>query len=182
MSGARRSRRARSEVLTSTPSHPAASSAPENAGIGRRFACLVYEALLLLAVLFFGSAVFTGVAGSADTLASRFALQVLLLTLCGAYFVWCWTRGGQTLPMQAWHLRIVAAHSGEPPAPGLALKRYLLAVPGVLLGAVSFLWGFIDRDRLFLHDRLAGTRIVRIDRTRRTTDAPPARSSTPPQH
>jgi uncharacterized RDD family membrane protein YckC len=129
-------------------------------------ACLIYEALLLVAVLFLGSAVFTGVAGAADSVAARLALQALLLAVCGAYFVWCWTRGGQTLPMQAWRLRLIAADSGHPPRLRRALKRYCLAVPGVLLGGIAFLWGFVDRDRLFLHDRLAGTRIVSADQDR----------------
>ena len=135
---------------------------PEAAGLGRRFAALLYEGLLVLAVLFLGSALFTIVAGSADTLAARAALQILLLLLVGAYFVWCWTRGGQTLPMQAWHLRVVDASDGTPPGVGKAVKRYLLAVAGTLLAGITFLWAFVDRDRLFLHDRIAGTRIVRV--------------------
>lgn len=151
----------------------------DKAGIGRRLACLVYDALLLLAVLFLGSALFTSVAGAADSLPARFALQVLLLVLAGTYFVWCWTRGGQTLPMQAWNLRIVDRDSGHPPSLRQALKRYVLAVPGTLLAGTSFLWGLIDCDRQFLHDRLAGTRIVTADPDRRTTAAPPARSAPP---
>jgi uncharacterized RDD family membrane protein YckC len=157
----------RRKAATAPRCDPAATAVPpENAGIGRRLACLVYEALLLVSVLFLGSAVFTSIAGAADTVAARLALQAVLLALCGTYFVWCWTRGGQTLPMQAWRLRLIAAHSGRPPGPRRALKRYLLAVPGVVLGGVAFLWGFVDRDRLFLHDRLAGTRIVRTDTDR----------------
>jgi uncharacterized RDD family membrane protein YckC len=145
-------------------SKPPADSAPitQFAGIGRRFASLLYEGLLVVAVLFLGSGLFTVVAGSADTLTARVALQALLLLLVGAYFVWCWTRGGQTLPMQAWHLQIVDASDGAPPRFRRAVKRYLLAVAGTLLAGVSFLWAFVDRDRLFLHDRIAGTRIVRV--------------------
>jgi hypothetical protein len=30
-----------------------------------------------------------------------------------------------------------------------------------LLGLANHLWGFVDPERHFLHDRLAGTRIVR---------------------
>jgi len=156
-----------------------AAGSSETAGIGRRFVCPMYDTLLLLAVLFLGSALFTSVAGAADSLAARIALQALLLVLTGAYFVWCWTRSGQTLPMQAWHLRIVDTDSGRPPGLRQALKRYLLAIPGTLLAGISFLWGLVDRDRLFLHDRLAGTRIVKTDPDRRTTAAPPARSSPP---
>lgn len=182
MSSSRRgsSNRAADHTVAAHPSEtPAPAISPTAAGIGRRFACLVYDTLLLLAVLFLGSALFTTVAGAADTLATRIALQAVLLVLTGAYFVWCWVRSGQTLPMQAWHLRIVDKDSGRPPGLRLALIRYLLAIPGTLLAGVSFLWGLIDRDRLFLHDRLAGTRIVTADPARRSNAAPPARSSPP---
>jgi uncharacterized RDD family membrane protein YckC len=137
-----------------------------DAGLGRRLAALLYEAFLVFAVLFLGSGLFTLIAGAADTLAARIALQIMLATLMGAYFVWCWTHGGQTLPMQAWDLRLVDARDNLPPRVGRAVQRYLVAVPGTLLGASSFLWALVDRDRLFLHDRIAGTKIVRVVRAK----------------
>jgi uncharacterized RDD family membrane protein YckC len=148
------------------------------AGLGRRLACLIYEALLLLAVLFLGSALFTGVAGSADTLRARIGLQGLLVLLAGAYFVFCWNRGGQTLPMKAWRLQIVDASNGDPPGVRKAVLRYLLGILGISLAGVSFIWAVLDRDRQFLHDRIAGTRIVSARRPLRDgpTGAPPARS------
>ena len=64
--------------------------------------------------------------------------------------------------MKTWRMRIVTAEGGALTA-GRAFKRYLLAVPGMLSG-FSLLWAPFDRDRQFLHDRLAGTRIVRVNR------------------
>ena len=142
-----------------------ARSVEEFAGIGHRLAALLYESLLLLSVFFLGSALFTAAAGMVDDLTSRTALRAVLLALAGVYFVWCWTHGGQTLPMQAWQLRIVDASTGQPPDWKRALKRYLLAAAGVLLGGISFIWALFDRDRQFLHDRLAGTRVIRVPRS-----------------
>lgn len=182
MSGSGRASPPRADVRIAKDSAtdlPQPAAALDSAGLGRRLACLVYDALLTLAVLFLGSALFTSIAGAAETLPARIALQALLIALAGAYFVFCWTRSGQTLPMQAWHLRVVDARSGRPPGMQQALKRYLLATAGTLLTGVSFLWGIVDRDRSFLHDRLAGTRIVKTHRERGSTGAPPARSSPP---
>src|SRR6266704_3164467 len=53
----------------------------------------------------------------------------------------------------------------EPSSPPAAL-RYALAWPSLLVFGVGFLWAFVDRDRQFLHDRLAGTRIVMSDDAR----------------
>ena len=80
----------------------------------------------------------------------------------GAYFVWFWTHGGQTLPMQTWKLRVVSA-SGDRVYLKQALARYLFAVIGVFFFGGGIVWALFDRNRQFLHDRLAGTRIMRIE-------------------
>lgn len=98
----------------------------------------------------------------ARELASPFAralFQLWLLAWVGAYFVYCWVRGGQTLAMKAWRLRLETADGGALRAPR-ALLRYLAALAGLLPFAAGFLWALVDRDRQCLHDRIAGTRLV----------------------
>ena len=129
------------------------------AGLGRRFLSLAYEVLLLAVVLLAGSLAFTAFAGPLEPALARPALQLLLLLLTGGYFVWQWHRGGQTLPMRTWRIRLVTA-GGEPLTLRHALQRFVFAVTGTLLGGSGVIWAFFDRDRQFLHDRLAGTRIV----------------------
>ena len=84
-------------------------------------------------------------------------LHVLLLLM--VYFVWFWLNGGQTLPMKTWKLRLAGA-DGRPPRPLQALLRYLAAWPSILLGCIGLFWALVDKDRQFLHDRIAGTCIV----------------------
>ena len=73
--------------------------------------------------------------------------------------IWQWRRGGQTLAMKAWRIRIVT-REGAPLALRHALNRFLFALAGCLLAGAGFLWALVDREGLFLHDRLAGTKIV----------------------
>lgn len=87
------------------------------------------------------------------------AFQVYLWAVAGAYFVWCWHRGGQTLAMRTWRLRVVD-REGDIPSWSRAAMRFLWATLGVLGAGIGFVWAFFDRDGLFLHDRLAGTRVV----------------------
>jgi uncharacterized RDD family membrane protein YckC len=129
-----------------------------------RLLSLAYESVLLFAILFVAAYLFLGLARDAQSGLPRLLFQVYVLAVCGAYFVFCWARSGQTLPMKTWHIRLVT-EQGKPLAVGRAFRRYLLAVPGVLSG-IGVLWALVDRDRQFLHDRLAGTRIVRIDEQR----------------
>ena len=77
------------------------------------------------------------------------------------YFLWYWRHGGQTLAMQTWKLKLVAVDGSAPTWKQLWL-RYLLTWPSLLLYGVGLIWAIFDRDGQFLHDRLAGTRIISI--------------------
>ena len=114
---------------------------------------MLYEALLVFAVSFFAAWLFFVASGGRDATsgALRIELQAFILVVLAAYFLWCWLRGGQTLAMRAWKIRLVDV------TPARAVLRFLLAL--ALLPA-SVLWALVDRDRQFLHDRLAGTRLV----------------------
>ncbi|MBR0568872.1 RDD family protein [Azoarcus sp. L1K30] len=142
-------------------SRPLAPTQVELAGLRRRLASMLYESMLLLGVLaltfmvpylllgmFFGIAPPGGLAWAH------------IFVVLGCYFVWYWHRRGQTLAMQTWRLQIVDAVTGLPLGGGRSWLRYALAWPSVLLGGVGLLWAVFDRDRQFLHDRLAGSCVV----------------------
>ena len=61
--------------------------------------------------------------------------------------------------MKTWRIRLVAADGGAV-SPGQAILRFVLCWPSLLLAGVGLLWALVDRDRQFLHDRLAGTRLT----------------------
>ena len=133
----------------------------ESAGIGRRLASLLYEGVLLFAVVFIAGFLFVAFAREADSGVARLVFQLYLFTVCGIYFVYCWAYGGQTLAMKTWRIRLVTG-MGTPVSPGRAFLRYVLAIPATALG-FGLIWAYFDRDRQFLHDRLAQTRLVRDD-------------------
>ena len=135
---------------------------PAAAGIARRLASLLYESLLAFAVVFFAGLLFYGAASGRLSGLIRSLFQIYLIVILGLYFVWCWHRGGQTLPMKTWKLRLASADGG-PVSVLRAALRYLLACLSVGLAGTGFVWAVFDRDRQFLHDRLAGSRIVRSD-------------------
>lgn len=105
-------------------------------------------------------------------------LQGLLVAI---YFLASWRRGGQTLGMRPWHIR-VRTRDGAPVRWRQALLRLLVAaLPLALLAAAptlgipATLWlmllawvawfavGLVDPRRRALHDMAAGTAIYRGD-------------------
>jgi len=132
------------------------------ASLGRRLLSLLYETLLLAAVLLASGVAFLPLAARIELAFARPLFQLFVLFVAGAYFAWQWSHGGQTLAMKTWRLRLITVAGGR-----LTLRhaifRYVLAVAGTLLLGLGILWAAIDRDRQFLHDRLAGTRIITSD-------------------
>jgi len=126
----------------------------------RRLASMLYESLLLFGVAFFGTWLFQFAAGTLVIDGWRLAmLQLFLVALFATYFLWCWLRSGQTLAMKTWRIRLVSKDGHGNLAPRAALLRFiaaLLLVPTLL----GILWALVDRDRQFLHDRLAGSLLV----------------------
>lgn len=157
----------------------------------RRMACLAYEAMILFGVGLVPGAVgafFVRVLGAEGAWHAESFLRAIAFVVYGVYFVGFWSRGGQTLPMQTWHLRVVT-RDGAPLTQARALARYLLAwlwiVPGwavgtlagwhgtrmlAAIGAGALLYALsslLQPQRQFWHDALAGTRVVVWRRARK---------------
>lgn len=130
-------------------------------GILRRLASMAYESLLLLGVLALTLLVpHLLLAASTHRLASPPLLQAHFLLVLLIYFVFFWSGHRQTLAMKTWHLHLLTC-TGLPLTPLRALLRFLLCWPSLLLCGIGVFWALFDRDRQFLHDRLAGTRLIR---------------------
>lgn len=142
---------------------------------------MVYEGVLLFGVLFAAALLFSVLFQQRNALEMHQGMAAWLFFVLGIYFIWLWTHGGQTLPMKTWRIRVVAA-DGSALSPWRALARYLLAwlwfVPGLAIASLAqahgwmlvlfpaincALWAMtvlLDKDRQFLHDHLAGTRLI----------------------
>jgi uncharacterized RDD family membrane protein YckC len=177
---------------------------PPQAGLARRLAASLYEGLLLAALAVAIALLLLPLIGPDTADASR-ALALprpsaravsftSLFAAFGAYCICLWSGGRRSLPMRTWGIALFTA-TGAAVSPGRAALRYLGAWIGpacaiaaylalrpyghrrwaAALLAVNYAWALFDRDRRFLHDRLAGTRLIRATTARRQTagaDAP----------
>lgn len=128
-----------------------------------RIAAMVYESLLVTAVVLVASFIVIPVVGELHAAWQRHLFQVYLLGVLFAYFGAFWLRGGQTLAMKTWRIRLISQDGGALSF-RQAATRFAVAVPGLLLAGAGLWWAWFDRDRQFLHDRIAGTRLIRVAR------------------
>lgn len=166
------------------------SSAP--ASLFRRMAALFYDLLLIAALLLVLTFALLPLTGGEAILTSTYGLigrlyHALQLLLAFGYFGFCWTRGGQTLGMKAWRIRIETV-DGRPPNWGDAIVRFMigatllflavigmwqLQTPGWSLGdlvalllllpaPVNLAWVLFDRDGRSLQDRAEQLRVLRL--------------------
>jgi uncharacterized RDD family membrane protein YckC len=130
-----------------------------NASLTRRFAACVYELLLLIAIWLVGTALFVALFGGADVGWKRFTLQFTLWLIAGVYFVWCWHKSGQTLAAQTWKIKLVNAQNEKLTYKQAAI-RYALTSASLLAFGLGYFWAMLDKEQLFLHDRLLKTRLI----------------------
>ena len=149
------------------------------AGLFRRLAALLYDALLLTALLFIVTLAMLPFSGGEAILTSTRGIlghlyHVLLLGVAFAYFGICWTRGGQTLGMKAWRIRLQTI-DGRPPNWPDALVRFTI---GATLGIMAALgWWYLQTPGWSLSDLAAGLLLlpalanlawIRLNGTRQT--------------
>jgi len=183
--------------LTGVGPAAAAGIAQRDASLWRRYAALGYEGLLLAAVvLLVGFLTLPAVrptggehpALAVPPLPGRVLSACFVFAAAGLYFGWSWTGGRRTLPMKTWRLALVRSDGGIVNAktavaryvaawigPAISLAAYAALQPANLgwhaawLIPLGYLWPLVDPDRRFLHDRIAGTRIVTTPAQRSAT-------------
>ena len=138
--------------------------------LGRHLMALVYDTFLVVPIIMLTTALIMGLyvtilpppAAQTDIVAlPPAAVQSgALLSVALFYFIF-WRRGGQTLGMQAWRIKLVDLTGARADA-GQLITRLLAATLAYGLFGFGLAWRFVDRDGLYLHDRMSGTKLVQL--------------------
>ena len=152
---------------------------------------MVYEAVLLFGVLFAAELAFELLTQNLNPDGLKNWRHLYLFVILGVYFTYFWGHGGQTLPMQTWHIRLTsqdyrpvtlkqasirycAAWMWFLPALSISYAFSVQRWPGIILLLVGMcLWALtsrLDPNGQFLHDRLAGTRLITVPKKPRISD------------
>ena len=136
-------------------------------GLLRRLGAMAYDILLLIAVLMMLRYPYVWLTGGAKPgLIVKTLYQLYLLAICFLFYGGFWVRGGQTLGMRTWRIKLVRSDGGTITWT-IALKRFAYALISLICLGLGFLWVLYDKDKLAWHDRWSGTRLIRLPKTQR---------------
>ena len=151
-------------------------------GVARRLACFLYEGVLLFGVVMAAGLVYSIATNQRHALAGATGMQAFQFVVLGVYFVWFWSRHGQTLAQRTWRMQVIAS-DGRRPGLWRALCRYLLcwlwfapallavhfsgvkgtapAMTALTVGVLAYAaLSRLNPSRQYLHDLVCGTRVV----------------------
>ena len=117
---------------------------------------MLYDGLLLLAVLFVATFPVLPLTGGAAVSSGNPVYAGYLLLITYLYFAGQWVRGGRTLGMRAWRIRLRGPDGGAPGWCACSI-RFAAALLCWAPAGLGFFSGVGRPDRLAWHDRISGT-------------------------
>lgn len=129
-----------------------------NAGLGRRLLAMLYDNLLVLALLMLATLPFIALRAGEAVEAGNALYRLTMLAIVYLFYVIFWAGYGRTLGMQSWRVRIETLDGGKPGVAAASL-RFFAAMLSFAPAGLGFWWQLWDRDRLAWHDRLSKTRL-----------------------
>lgn len=152
--------------------------------IKRRLISMVYEAFLLTAVEALAILIYLLATRNQHTPAIDHGRNFVFFLVAAAYFIHAWSGSGHTLAMKTWRIKVVKLGYRTVPLRAAAV-RYLMAwgwfLPAIVacyvfgwtstgqvgaalaVGIVAWaMTALFDNDRQFLHDKVAGTRLISL--------------------
>lgn len=144
---------------------------PEICSLRRRFGAILYDTLLLVAVLLFAAALALIFTGGEAVSSDNYYYKLYLLLVCLLYFAVSWVKGGHTLGMLAWKIKVLKQASDQSNVSledkafekitwWQATKRFFLAIISWACLGLGFIWALFSKERFCWHDKFSGTRLV----------------------
>jgi uncharacterized RDD family membrane protein YckC len=151
-------------------------SAFPRAGLLRRLAALLYDGFLVAAIWMLIGFCIQFIAGpdtnklidgvvQTNPLVDAVTFSLMVLSASG-FYIWFWSRSGQTLGMVSWRLKTLRTDNQLLTIPQAAL-RFFLAWPAFFLLGAGYFWMYVDKDKDALHDRLSKSKVVLVPKSHR---------------
>lgn len=130
-----------------------------NASALVRLAAFLYDALLMLAIWFVVGGVAVALNGGESLGHNNPFMPSIMFIVWVGFNLYFWRRGGQTLGMRSWRLRLLST-TGKPLTLTQCMLRLIMAVPSFVCCFIGYLWMHVDKKGLTWHDRYSETRVI----------------------
>ncbi len=161
--------------------------------VKRRLISMVYEAFLFISVEALAMFIYLFLTQNLHTPAIEHGRNAVFFLVGALYFIHAWSGSGHTLAMKTWRIKVVKLGCKTVPYRAAAL-RYLMAwgwfLPAIV-ACYAFGWksagqvsaavavgiaawaatALFDKDGQFLHDRVAGTRLISLPKPEKKVKA-----------
>lgn len=130
-------------------------------GLPRRLAIIVYDAVVVISLLML-AALLAILAGFEGQTAMKDPVYTLyLFSTWFAYLGWCWSKGGMTVGMRAWRVKI-EDHAGNQPGWGHSAIRFVVSLLSAATAGAGFAWSLFDSHKRTWHDMASQTKLTRF--------------------
>lgn len=128
-------------------------------GLLRLLLVMAYDAVILVGLLLAGAALASPFDSGNQRALQDPVFSLYLLAIWFAYLAACWRRGGMTVGMRAWRVRIET--EGGRPAWSQCLVRFGVSLGSAACAGIGFAWLLVDQRERTWHDIASKTRLVR---------------------
>ncbi len=135
------------------------------ASVRRRFAAVMLDSMVIWFIMFLAMMAVPAVTGKAAgvgaTMNAGFVISYLIsLALAAGYMIFFSGKFGATPGKMALGVKIVRA-DGSPIGYPLATGRYFATMVSGMTLSIGYIMAIFDKEKRTLHDRIAGTRVIR---------------------
>jgi uncharacterized RDD family membrane protein YckC len=117
----------------------------------RRLAIVTYDALLLLALLFFATALLLPFNHGSSFQPNSVLFTLYLIGVSFLFYGWFWTHGGQTLGLKTWKCKVIQT-DGSSLSWKHAFYRFITAIVSWGCVGLGFVWILFNQQRRAWHD------------------------------
>ena len=128
--------------------------------IWRRSASILYDSLLVLAMLIIMSLPFFSF-NLEENLSLKIIVQIYYYLITQYFFVWFWVNNEGTLGMKTWKIKIVS-EDGNKISYIEAIIRFNAAIFSFIFFGLGFLMCFLRKDKKCLHDFISKTVLIKL--------------------
>lgn len=141
----------------------------------KRFMAIIYDGFLLIAICFIVaslvSIITTYILNDLNAITKEHPYyllnQMIMLSTIFftgfAFYVWFWSKGGQTLGMKTWMLQLVSDNGNEITRKQAVIRAITAVLSWSVLG-LGFLWSLVDSKNRTWHDILSASHLVQLEK------------------